>query len=526
MAQALCASRVRYVFGHPGGEVVDTIDSLERSGIPFMLTGHETAAAFMAATVGRITDVPGVCLATLGPGACNLVLGVGAALLDRDPLLAISGRTTEARRRWNAKQNLPLNELFAPITKWSAGLDGVDIEGTVRRAIRVARTPPRGPVFLSLSADIAGGPARDGAMTQTTGSAVPAGGGLEAISRALNRAARPIGLVGVALDGPADHEAVRCFFRQTGIPYAATPQAKGVADESGDLYLGTVGAGAGDDFIVKWLNQSDCLLGVGFDPVESSYDWHIRRPLYSVANSSIRFGDYSPAAECIGDVTILLGQLLSAYTGSAVWDAGELEEVRRRTRALLCSPLERGAFGLSPFHLVRTLRQGLPPETMVTADVGAHKMLLTQTWHTSKPNQFLVSNGLSAMGFGVPAAIAAAVLHPEVPVAGFIGDGGFAMMVQELETARRLGAAPLFVVFCDRALAIVKMAQKVRGMRPIGVDFDAVDWAKVAEGFGAKALAPATLQGVRDAVERWLACRELTVLAVPVDPELYCGLSY
>ena len=527
LAQTLRASGVTRVFGHPGGEVMDVIDALEAHGVRFQLSGHESAAAFMAGAVGRMTGKPGVCLTTLGPGACNLVLGVASAYLDRDGLIAISARSSEEHCRLNAKQNLRLNELFVPITKASIALDGMDTSGVVCRALRVAATPPRGPVFLSLPSDLAAKPEKNGLRTQSFPPAPsPSSDSLDMIRKALNSAARPIGVIGIALDATGDCEAVRNFFLETGIPYASMPQAKGVGDEDGDGYLGSVGAGAADDFILEWLNRSDCLLGVGFDPVESSDNWHIRRPVYSVANSTIRFGNYTPAAECVGEVTPLLEQLLSGYAGRTTWDAREIEEVRRRTRALMCPKAERGPDGLSPYHVVNTLRHALPAETIVTADVGAHKMLLTQAWHTPEPGTFLISNGLSAMGYGVPTAIAASLLYPDTPVAGIIGDGGFGMMVQELETARRLGVKPLFVVFRDHSLSIIKLAQKARGMAEVGVDFGPVDWARVAEGFGAMALTPETLDGVAGGVEQWLACRKLTVLVVPVDPDLYSGLRY
>jgi len=168
----------------------------------------------------------------------------------------------------------------------------------------------------------------------------------------------------------------------------------------------------------------------------------------------------------------------------------------------------------------------LPDNTIVTTDVGAHKMLISQVWHPPRSGAFLVSNGLSAMGYGVPAALVAALLRPEQPVIGVIGDGGFAMMVQELETARRMGVSPLFVVLCDRSLAIIKVAQAMRGIPYRGVDFAPVDWARVAEGFGAKGITAVTLDEVRSAVRDWLAHRELTVLAVQVDERLYFGMTY
>ncbi|MCI0626390.1 MAG: thiamine pyrophosphate-binding protein [Acidobacteria bacterium] len=527
IAQTLRAAGVRYVFGHPGGEIVEFIHSLSGEEIEFVLTGHESAAAFMAGAVGRLTGRAGVCLATLGPGACNLVLGVGSAFLDRDPLLAFSARSTAGRGSLSGKQNLPLNEIFAPVTKWSVALNGAQTEETICSALEVAEQAPRGPVYVSFPSDL-----EPDSETSHEAATVPpfersgAEHDLGPICRALNSARWPIGIVGIALDPARDRERVRRFFADTRIPYAVLPQAKGLADEAGDGFLGTVGAGAGDGALVEHLLQSDCLLGVGLDPVESSQDWHFLRPVYSLANSPTGFGAYQPEAECIGDVGALLEQLRLEYRGVPAWLPAEVRELRQRTNSLLCPASEGSSAGLSPFHLVQLLRNTLPQETIVSVDVGAHKMLLTQVWRAPEPGTFLTSNGLSAMGYGVPAALAAALLNPKGLVAGLVGDGGFAMMVQELETARRLGLKPLFVVFCDRALAVIKIAQRARRIPHHGVDFAPVDWAKVAEGFGARGEAPDTLAAVERAVRRWLARPELTVLAVPVDPDLYVGLSY
>lgn len=526
-AQTLRSAGIQYVFGHPGGEVVDLIEALARHDIEFILTGHESAAAFMAGTAGRLTGLPGVCLSTLGPGACNLVLGVGCAYLDRDPLLAISARTATARSRVSNKQNVPLNALFAPVSKWSVALNGAGTAETIRSALSVARTPPRGPVYLTLPADVAIGPDRPLERGPAApGDFAPDDRPFEETVRALNAARRPVGVVGLALSPERDAPAVRRFFAETGVPYVVLPQAKGVADEDGEGFLGTVASAAGDAVPVERLNQSDCLLGVGFDPVESAQDWHLHRPLYSLANAPVGFDEYRPKAECIGDVTALLERLRAAYQGRSDWTLSEARSLRQRVTALICPPAESDPAGLSPYHLICALREVLPDEAIVATDVGAHKMLISQVWRPRRPHLFLVSNGLSAMGYGVPAALAAALLRPGQPVVGVVGDGGFAMMVQELETARRIGAAPLFVVLCDRSLAIIKISQAMRGIPYRGVDFAPVDWARVAEGFGARGVTATTLDGVGRAVGAWLARPELTVLAVPVDENLYVGLTY
>jgi acetolactate synthase I/II/III large subunit len=527
IAQTLASHGITRVFGHPGGEVLHLIDAFETSGIKFILTGHESAAAFMAGVSGRLTGTPGACLATVGPGACNLVLGVGAAYLDRDPMLAFSGVVATNRNSITSKQNLDLCSLFAPVSKLSLTLDGTSTEQTLLSAINLSRGAPRGPVFLGLPTDIArfeDRPAATPAPPEPSTANFCRNFG--DISQALNAARRPIGIVGIALDPLADTATIRSFFSETGIPYLVSPQAKGIADESGQGFLGTLGTGAGDGLINAWLDGSDCCIGVGFDPVEYSSIWNLRKPFYSIANSSISFQHHWPTAECTGSVGALLGKLHAAYRGVSAWSVADVEHHRQAMAALLHPSTERTGRGLAPFHVIRTLRQALPEDTILTVDVGAHKMLACQTWRTPQAGTFLVSNGLSAMGFGVPAALAAALVHPTRPVVGIVGDGGFGMMVQELETARRIGVHPLFVVFADRSLAAIKLAQRGQNTPYRGVEFAPVDWTKVAEGFGASALTAKSLSDIGDGVQRWLGDPKLTVMTVPIDDELYVGLTY
>ncbi len=526
IAETFYEGGVRYVFGHPGGEVVDLIDALEKTGIRFILTGHEAAAAFMASAAGRLTGTPGVCLATLGPGACNLLLGVGAAYLDRDPIVAMSALSPVSRSRVSQKQNLPLDDLFDPVCKWSVVLEKTGVQATVRRALKVAAAAPAGPVYLAIPNDVAVADTAPGAGASIPDPTRACIGSLDEIAATLNRAERPVGVVGMALDVQRDSPAVRRFFSESEIPYVVLPQAKGIPDELGPGFLGTIASAAGDAVLVDLLRRSDCLLGVGFDPVESAQDWHLRQPVYSLADCSIAFGDFSPASECVGDVSFLLDRLLKGYTARARWSAAEIRSARDGVADSIRPGEEGGDNGLSPFHLIRELHETLPGETILSVDVGAHKMLVSQVWRARSPGSFLTSNGLSAMGYGLPSALTASLLRPGQPVAGVFGDAGFAMMVQELETARRLGLRPFLVVMCDRSLAIVKVAQAMRNLPYRGVDLQLVDWARVADGFGATGVTVTTLEEMRRAGEAWLAKPELTVVAASVDERLYTGLEY
>ena len=546
IARTLHDSGVCVAFGHPGGEVLELIDALERAGIRFVLTGHESTAAFMAAAAGRLTGIPGVCVATLGPGACNLVLGVGTAFLDRDPIVAISARTSTERHHRSNKQNLPLIDLFTPITRWSADLEDAAVEDTVKNALSTSAGPPRGPVYLSLPSDVAGKPAVDGDSGNrdaVRGSVNRAGAGqiqpgypplppppdeadLSRILSALNEAERPVAVVGIAMDATRDAPTVRRFLRDTGLPYTTTVQAKGIADERGAGFLGTIAPAAGEDRIIEWLEQSDCVLGIGFDPVEISRLWHFDAPLHVVANAPVGFGAWSPPASCVGEVAGLLGRIAEGYTGRGAWTDDDIRYLRARVDAVYHPPAAEGPEGMSPYHLVGVLRDALPEDTIVSSDVGAHKNVMGQRWLAPGPDTFLMSNGLSSMGYGVGAAMGAATVCPERPVVAVTGDGAFAMMVQELETIRRTGISPLLVVLYDASLAVIKIAQQARGLPETGVDFAPVDWVKVAEGFGVGAEAAGNLAEVRDAVRHWVRHREARVLIVPVDEGLYTGLKY
>ncbi len=541
IARTLHKAGVRFAFGHPGGEVLELIDALERTGIRFVLTGHESTAAFMAAAVGRLTGIPGVCVATLGPGACNLVLGVGTACLDRDPVVAITARTSTERHHRSNKQNLPLIDLFTPITRWSVDLEGADVEDTVKTALSVAAGPPRGPVYLALPSDVAGKPAAGHGTADGTASPdsdvghrtahapppVPADeADLPRILSTLNGAESPVAVVGIAMDADRDAPAVRRFLRDTGLPYATTVQAKGIADELGDRFLGTIAPAAGEDRIIEWLQQSDCVLGIGFDPVEVSRLWHFDAPLQIVANAPVGFGTFTPPAACIGDVSALLGRIAEGYHGRCLWTTDDIGYLKARVDAVYHPPSAEGPAGMSPYHLVGALREALPEDAVVSSDVGAHKNVMGQRWRAPEPGTFLMSNGLSSMGYGVGAAMGAAMILPDRPVAAITGDGAFAMMVQELETIRRTGIAPLIVVLYDASLAVIKIAQQARNLPVTGVDFAPVDWVKVAEGFGIAAENVSTPDETRDAVSRWMRRREARVLVARVDERLYTGLKY
>ena len=533
IADELYQAGVRTVFGQPGGEVVDLMEAMAQRGIEFVLMGLESAAALAAGTLGQATGVPGVCLATLGPGACNLTLGIGDAFLDRHPLLAISARTAE-EPTWYNHQRLDLNAMFAPISKASIALDGTNTAAQIRDAMKLATTSPRGPVYLSLPSRMAvqkdkstqGYNNSDGTpKPQRTTEAVTTTN-MGKIVTALNQAQRPIVVVGIVLNQRQDAAAIREFLAATGLPYADTPKTKGLVDPNGAGFLGTCVSASGDSVINEQIRQSDCILGIGYDPVETTYDWHLGDNYYVIADGPTGFGSFQPPVEAIGDVSKMVNQLTEQYDGLSKWTAAELSAIRAQVTAKITPAVPSSEQGLAPLVAAQLLRAALPENTHLTVDTGQHKMIFAQAWHTNQPLSYFNSNGLSSMSTSVPGAIALAHANPELPVVSVSGDGGFAMMVQELETANRLGIKPLFVVFVDQALSLIRIPQQMRGIPSRGVDFAPVDWAMVAQGFGVRGVWARTEDELQAAVAEWVNNRQAMVIAVQIDEALYCGNSY
>ena len=527
LVDALMDEGVKELIGYPGGEVVDVIEAAENRGMPFYLTGHEASAAFMAAAIGRLTGRPGACISTLGPGACNLALGIGNAYLDKDPMIAIAARTAASRERISSKQNLPLNKMMEPVCKWSVALDGQGTRATVAAACEVSTRPAQGPVFMTLPGDTAVEQEQAGKPGQTPPASDPIlKNNLEDIADILARAKRPIAVIGLALDQKADRESIDNFLQMSELPYVVMPQGKGAVSESADNFLGVVGGVMGDGELTPLLNGSDCLLGIGLDSVENCQEWLFNAPFYSIANAAVGHMDFQPIKECIGQVGSTLDDLSQGLTLSMDWKPALISETRNRLLRAIRPGSSETANGLSPLHVLEALREALPEKAIVATDVGSNKSMMSQAWETKSPGSFLVSNGLGSMGFGLPSANAAALINPETPVVAVVGDGGFSMCVHELETARRLGLAPLIVVLYDGALSMIKVAQDIRDIPYRGVSFSPVDWARVADGFGAHAIEVKRLEEIQKAVQTWRTSNELTVIVVTIDDALYTGLTY
>jgi acetolactate synthase-1/2/3 large subunit len=524
MAVTLAEAGVGRIYGLPGGEILDFIDAARRAGIDFVLTRDETTAAFSADAEGFLTGRPAVCVSTLGPGAINMTLGVANAWLDRSPVLAITASMAAASAPYATHQQIDLNAVYRPFTKAAITLGGRGTAATMREACRLAVAPRPGPVHIAVPSDVAR--ADDAAVAPGAWTLAPPplpppdAGALGAAIGAIRSARRPALLLGLDLDPRIHRDAVGRLVDGLDVPVFVTPKVKGLLPESHPRFLGVCGGVAGDGAILDFFDRADLLVGAGYDPVESDKLWHTTRPIVSLGPISIASGAYKPVVEVTGDLVRTIDAVVAAGLGPFGWRDGEIEEFRREMDRRL-RPAGRPTGGLSPFEVTLCLREACPRDTIATTDVGSVKFIVSQAWQSEEPFTFLESNGLSAMGYGLPAAMAAKLQFPRRPVLCTVGDGGLGMRMADIETCVRLRLAVPIVVFNDDGLSLIKVVERKKGYDEFGVGFGHVDFAAAGRALGARGRTVRTLDELSAAVTEALAADGPTVLDVPVDPTEY-----
>jgi acetolactate synthase-1/2/3 large subunit len=525
LATTLRDAGVERMFGLPGGEVLPFVEAARKAGIQFILARHEAVASLMADVTGQMSGKPGVCVSTLGPGAMNLALGVANAYLDRSPMIAITATTAEAARPYTTHQQLDLNAIFRPFTKDTIMLDGVDTAATVRRAWRTALSPRRGPVHLALPSDVS---TREERQTQDPRRVPldpdplpsPSRAAVDRAAGVIARARRPIAILGLDLDPHTTPAIVRRFVETLGIPVFVTPKAKGIFPEDHPLFLGVCGGLAADAVVLDFLESGDLLVGIGFEPVESDKTWHQAMPLVSISPVSIAAGAFAPVDEVTGDVAQTVSALMETPLGPFEWTVADFRAFGDRLERTLDNH-PSPAHGLSPLAVTRCLRELYPPQTVLATDVGSIKLLVSQAWTSTVPLTFLESNGLSSMGYALPAAMAAAFLEPDRPVLCTMGDGGYSMVFADLETAVRHRLAFVTVVYNDSALSLIQVAQERRGYADYGVSYGEVDFAAASAALGAWSRRVRTMPELRAAVIDARAHDGPAVVEVLIDPTEY-----
>jgi acetolactate synthase-1/2/3 large subunit len=483
---------VSHIFGVPGEENADFMMSLKKAKrIRFFLTRHEQGAAFMAEVYGRLRGSPAVCLGTLGPGATNLITGVANANMDRVPMLVITGQGSSTRLHKESHQIMDAVGMFRPVTKWAVRIINADtIPEIVRKAVRIARGEKPGAVHIELPEDIASAKTSEVPMPpKRFVRPVPDREMVRLVAETLASKKRPViiagnGCVRQQLDG-----ALSGFCNVTGVPVISTFMAKGAVDMDSPHCMYTIGL-SGRDLPACAIDAADAIITIGYDMVEyPPMLWN------SDSGKTIVHIDYTPAEidehynpdfELIGDVKQTLLRLTDALTSKPTeYDLAPFRQLRVAMAKELAATADEETKGcIKPQKVLWETRKALASDAIVLSDVGAHKMWVARHFHCHEPNTCLMPNGFCSMGFALPGAIAAALVHPRREILAICGDGGFMMNVQEMETAKRLGVNITVMVWEDHEFGLIAWKQEAAFGDTTDVKFGNPDWSKLATAFG------------------------------------------
>jgi acetolactate synthase-1/2/3 large subunit len=522
------AEGVKYVFGIPGEETLDLNRSLANSSVSFIPVRHEQGGAYMADMYGRLTGRAGVCLGTLGPGAMNLVTAIGDAFLDRAPLVALTGQADLERMHKESHQFIDLVELFRPITKWNARVASPEIvPEVVRKAFKVAESEKPGATHLELPEDVMAEMV-DARPLPRRRPVKPEPSARELLKAAdlIRNAINPVALAGNGVVRAGAAPALREFCRATGIAVAETFMGKGLVDYKDPKALGTVGLQA-RDYAMAGFDDADVVITIGYDLVEHApKHWNPRRDkkIVVVDSEPAEIDSYfTPEVELVGDIYHVLTRL--AEECRDVPHSGGSPRLRDVVLGRLAAARDDDHFPMQPPRALYEIREALGPEDILISDVGLHKLWIGRMFPAHEPNTVMIANGLAGMGFAVPCAVAAKLVHPNRRVVTVNGDGGILMNFQELETATRLRTPIVNIVWENRQYGSIVWKQDKKFGEHFGTDFTNPDFVKLAESFGMPAWRCAAADDFGRHLRHALTLDVPSLIVLPIDYSIDVALS-
>ena len=490
VVQCLETEGVEYVFGIPGEENLDLLESLRRSKqIQLVLTRHEQSAGFMAATYGRLTGKTGVSLSTLGPGATNLVTAGAYAYLGGMPMLMITGQKPIKKSKQGRFQILDIVGMMAPLTKYTHQLASADnIPSRIREAIRLAEEEKPGAVHLELPEDVA--------AEHTDSTPIPPNltrrplaecKSIQAAVAKLKEAKSPIIVIGAGANRKMTASVLLQLVEKTGIPFITTQMGKGVVDERHSKFLGNAALSSGD-FVHRALDSADLIVNVGHDVIEKPPFFMVRGGT-EVIHVNFRSAEvdpvYFPQIEVVGDIANSIWQISQALTDQEQWDFTRILAIREANEAQIIEGADDGRFPMYPQRVVADLRRAIPSEGIVALDNGIYKIWFARNYKAHMSNTVLLDNALATMGAGLPSAMAARLVYPDKPIVAVCGDGGFMMNSQELETAVRMKMNLVVVILRDDGYGMIRWKQAQMGFENFGLDYGNPDFVLYAQSYGA-----------------------------------------
>jgi acetolactate synthase I/II/III large subunit len=514
---------VKYIFGVPGEENIDIMDALLDSNIEFILTRHETSAAFMAGTYGRLTGKPGVCLATLGPGATNLLTGVANSNMDLSPLVALTGQAGLERQHKISHQYYDLVSIYEPVTKWNAQIKTTEIvPEVVRKAFQVATQEKPGATHIDIPEDIA---AMELKMETTpleiiqhplseAGDQV-----IQEAAKTIDQAKHPLILAGNGITRGNASDSLHALVEKTNIPVVHSFMGKGALSWENELSLLTAGMG-GKDYITCGFKQSDLIIAIGFDIAEyPPKNWNpeaATKVLHIDTEEAETDANYPVTLNVLGNINENLKKLNESLSPKER-DNNWVANVRKDALAELEQFKDDISFPIKPQKIISDLRSVLNEEDIVISDVGAHKMWMARMYHTYQPNTCLISNGLASMGVAVPSAIAAKMVHPNRNVVAVCGDGSFQMTSAELETAKRLNLPIIVLLWRDEGYGLIEWHQQKKFKRSAYIDFGNPDFIQLAKSYGFEAMQIQKGEELKSTLEKAISLNKPVLIDCPVD---------
>ncbi|WP_162415368.1 acetolactate synthase large subunit [Cyclobacterium roseum] len=522
--KALEKEGVEYIFGVPGEENLDLLESLSKSSIRLILTRHEQGAGFMAATYGRLTGKPGVCLATLGPGATNLVTPAAYAQLGAMPMMMITGQKPIKKSKQARFQIIDVVDMMRPITKYTKQIvNGSVIASNIREAFRLATEERPGAVHLELPEDIAQEETED-TVFEVVGHIMPKpdDAAIDAAVTMIKQAKMPLLLIGAGANRKVTCDALADFVDETGIYFFTTQMGKGVIDERHPQYLGTA-ALSSNDFLHAALDESDLIINVGHDVIEKPpfFMKHGGKKVIHVNFAPAELDPvYFPQLNVVGDITTAVEKLTEKITKTSNWDFSFYQKVKAEVAGHLSKYFEDERFPTLPQRLVNLLRKKLGDTDVITLDNGVYKIWFARNYTCYQPKTLLLDNALASMGAGLPSAMTVNLLYPDKKVVAVCGDGGFMMNSQELETAVRLGLNLLVIILNDQSYGMIKWKQEDMGFKDFGLDFKNPDFIQYAQSYGAHGYRPGSDQELQEVLDKTLNSPGVHVIDLQVDYSL------
>ena len=515
IARTLSTRGVKRIFGVPGGgSSLALIDAAAKVGIEFILCRGETAAAIMAAVTGELNGIPGVVLTGIGPGAASAVNGIAYASLERAPVVLITD-THEAGVIAPPHQIFNQQAMFAPVTKAQQRLSPAAGAQMFDVLFGLAAAEPPGPVHIELSAQDA---AAIVAKSRPSPSIKPReidDISLQKIAGMIAACQRPVLIVGHQCRAAERALAAFQLAKSLGGPVMTTYKAKGTIDDGNPL---TVGSFTGAKLDASVLGKADLILFCGVDPVEIiPGEWRHDAPIAVLTEYGDLAWPFEAEAMVEGSIATTAARLARTMP-AATWEAAQIASLRQHIRAKSANPGNHGHF---PDDVVDAIAHAAPKGARLAVDAGAHMFSAMTRWPASSPYDVLKSNGLSSMGYALPAALAGWLEQPERHAIALTGDGGMMMSLAELSTAARLGAALTVVVLNDAALSLIDVKQQRQQRASLGVRYPRADFAAAARGLGCTAWTVEPQDPLQAALAAAFSTRGPTLIDVTLDPSGY-----